>query len=425
MKSICLYFQIHQPFRLKPYRFFDIGKDHDYFDDYANRFTMQQVAEKSYLPANKVLLGLMKKYGQKFRVSFSISGTALDQMEQYAPKVLESFQELAATGSVEFLAETYSHSLASLISPQEFASQVAAHSARIESLFGQKPTTFRNTELIYSDQIGEMVYDMGYPIMLTEGAKHILGWKSPNFMYCSANTPKLKLLMRNFQLSDDIAVRFSERRWSQWPLTAEKFLGWFQAMNPKEEVVNLFMDYETFGEHQWEESGIFKFLKAFPQLVIRHSEFTFKTPNELSEVLQPVSGVHIPYPISWADEERDITAWQGNEMQQEAFEKLFSMEEKVRSCEDKELLHLWRYLQTSDHLYFMNTKWFSDTMVLRSMNPYNSPYDAFINFMNVLSDFMIRVDEAAANMPVSTPAKVKSKVTTPRQKSSVKERSAR
>ncbi|MFO7978374.1 MAG: glycoside hydrolase family 57 protein, partial [Bacteroidales bacterium] len=397
----------------------------DYFDDYANRFTMQQVSEKSYLPANKVLLGLMKKYGQKFRVSFSISGTALDQMEQYAPEVLESFQELAATGSVEFLAETYSHSLASLISPREFASQVAAHSKRIESLFGQKPTSFRNTELIYSDQIGQMVYDMGYKIMLSEGAKHILGWKSPNFMYCSATTPKLKLLMRNFQLSDDIAVRFSERRWSQWPLTAEKFLGWFNAMNPKEEVVNLFMDYETFGEHQWEESGIFKFLKAFPKLIIQHSEFTFKTPNELSEVLQPVSGVHIPYPISWADEERDITAWQGNEMQQEAFEKLFSIEEKVRSCEDEELLGQWRYLQTSDHFYFINTKWFSDNMVLRYMNPYNSPYDAFINFMNVLSDFMIRVDKAAAKLPEKKPAKAKSSGTTTRKKSSVKERSSR
>lgn len=411
MKSICLYFQIHQPFRLKPYRFFDIGKDHDYFDDYANRFIMQQVAQKSYLPANKVLQELIKKYGQKFKVTFSISGTALDQLELYAPEVLESFKNLANTGSIEFLAETSSHSLASLASPQEFKSQVTEHSNRIKKLFGKKPTAFRNTELVYSDQIGQLVHEMGFKTMVTEGAKHILGWKSPNFLYCSAVTPQLQLLMRNFQLSDDIAHRFSDRRWSQWPLTAEKFLGWFNAMNPKEEVVNLFMDYETFGEHQWEESGIFKFLKAFPAMVIEQSKHTFKTPSELGEILQPVSLLSIPYPISWADEERDLTAWQGNEMQKEASQKLFSIEKKVKNCQDEYLLRQWRYLQTSDHFYFINTKWFSDTMVHRHFNPYNSPYDAFINYMNVLSDFMIRVDETLAAKQPKKKAKNKVSIT--------------
>lgn len=416
MKSICLYFQIHQPFRLKPYRFFDIGRDHDYFDEYANRFIMQQVAEKSYLPANKVLLGLIKKYGQRFRVSFSISGSAMDQMEQYAPEVLESFKELAATGSVEFLAETLTHSLASLISPSEFVSQVQEHSKRIQKHFGQQPKAFRNTELIYSDHIGQMVYELGYTIMLTEGAKHILGWRSPNMMYCSGITPKLQLLVRNFQLSDDIAIRFSERRWSQWPLTADKFVGWLNALNPKEEVINLFMDYETFGEHQWEESGIFKFLKAFPKIVLEQTKMKFSTPSELADILQPVSLLHIPYPISWADEERDITTWQGNEMQQEAFRKLFSIEEKVKSTRDEDLIRQWRYLQSSDHFYFINTKWFSDSMVQRYFNPYNSPYDAFINFMNVLSDFIIQVDEAIENMPVIPAPKTKEKSTS-RQRS--------
>jgi alpha-amylase len=412
MKSICLYFQIHQPFRLRTYRFFDIGKNHDYFDEYANRFIMQQVSEKSYLPANKVLLELIKKYGQKFRVSFSISGTALDQMEQYAPEVLESFRTLARTGSVEFLAETSSHSLASMISPGEFSQQVKEHAARIEKHFGIKPKAFRNTELVYSNDIGQMVYDLGFKTMVTEGAKHILGWKSPNFLYCSATTPKLQLLMRNFQLSDDIAFRFSERRWSEWPLTADKFVGWLNAMSPKEEVVNLFMDYETFGEHQWEESGIFKFLKAFPRLVIEQGKFAFKTPSELGELLQPVAHLNIPYPISWADEERDLTAWLGNEMQEEAFNKLFALEEKVKQCQDDTLLTEWRRLQTSDHFYFISTKWFSDTMVHRYFNPYNSPYDAFINYMNVLSDFMIRVDEAADNAPVPRPSKAPPRKTT-------------
>lgn len=392
MKSVCLYFQVHQPFRLRTYRFFDIGKNHDYFDEYANRFIVQQVAEKCYLPANKVLLGLIKKFGVDFKVSFSISGSALDQFEMYAPKVLDSFQQLAKTGSVEFLAETHSHSLASLNNKKEFFEQVDIHARRIRKLFGKTPSCFRNTELIYSNEIGDMVSEMGYKTMITEGAKHVLGWKSPNYLYYSASNSKLKLLLKNFQLSDDIAFRFSERRWSEWPLTAEKFVGWLSATHPKEEVINLFMDYETFGEHQWAETGIFDFLKAFPEQLIKNTDISFNTPSELSASLQPVAPLNVPYPISWADEERDLTAWLGNEMQDEAFRKLYILEDKLRKINDPELLNDWRKLQTSDHFYYICTKWFSDGTVHRYFNPYASPYDAFINYMNVLSDFTSRVE---------------------------------
>jgi alpha-amylase len=410
MKSVCLYFQVHQPFRLRTYRFFDIGKTHDYFDDYANRFIMQQVAEKCYLPANKVLLNLIKTFGEDFKVSFSISGMAMEQFERYAPKVLESFQALSKTGSVEFLAETYAHSLASLKGGDEFAGQVRMHESRVKKLFGQSPVTFRNTELIYSNEIGDMVFDLGYRTMLTEGAKHVLGWKSPNLMYCSATSPKLKLLLKNFQLSDDIAFRFSERRWSEWPLTAEKFAGWILGLSQKDEVVNLFLDYETFGEHQWAETGIFDFLKAFPPLLIKRTPIRFKTPSELSEALQPAASLNVPYPISWADEERDLTAWLGNEMQDEAFRKLFGIEQQLAAINDPELTTEWRKLQTSDHFYYMCTKWFSDGTVHRYFNPYASPYDAFINYMNVLSDFTIRVEDRYREIPADHLKKAKKKV---------------
>ena len=392
MRSICFYFQVHQPFRLRTYRFFDIGENHYYFNDFENSHIMRRIAQRSYLPMNDLLLKLMKKHGKAFKVSFSITGTALEQFEAYAPEVIESFKKLAATGNVEFLAETYAHSLSSVKSKTEFKKQVELHSKKIEELFGQKPKVFRNTELIYSDEIGEMVYDMGYNTMLTEGARHILGWKSPNYMYCNARNPKLKVLLKNYRLSDDIAFRFSHHGWPEWPLTADKFVGWLNDVDAKEEVVNLFMDYETFGEHQWQETGIFEFMKALPQRVFSNSNYTFNTPSELSQQLQPVSAIHVPQPISWADEERDLTAWLGNELQDEAFNSLYGLEEKIRQCTDQKILLDWRYLQTSDHFYYMCTKWFSDGDVHKYFNPYGTPYDAFINFMNVLSDFIIRID---------------------------------
>ncbi len=278
MRTICLYFQIHQPFRLKRYRFFNIGNDHYYYDDYLNESIISSVAQRSYLLANKAIRQIIKEYGTKFKVAFSISGIALDQLELYAPEVIESFQKLAKTGSVEFLAETYSHSLVSLKNKEEFERQVNEHRQKIKQLFDQEPTVFRNTELIYSDQIGADVAEMGFTAMLTEGAKHVLGWKSPNYLYCNSINPRLKVLLRNFRISDDIAFRFSNSAWSEFPLTAEKFTGWLKKMDKKEETVNIFIDYETFGEHQWMESGIFDFLKALPGMVYKNTNFIFQHP---------------------------------------------------------------------------------------------------------------------------------------------------
>jgi alpha-amylase len=393
MKSICFYFQVHQPFRLRTYRFFDIGDNHYYFDEYRNRYIMQRVAEKCYLPMNQVLLDLIKEFGSAFKVSFSISGTALEQFRMYTPAVLESFQKLAASGSVEFLAETYSHSLCALKSKDEFIQQVGMQRKLVKELLGQESQTFRNTELIYSDGIGEMVAEMGFKTQLTEGAKHVLGWKSPNFMYCNAINPKLKVLLKNFRLSDDIAFRFSQQSWEGWPLTTEKYVDWLNQIDPAQETVNLFMDYETFGEHQWPETGIFEFMRALPGRVFSHSPYQFKTPAEVSQILQPVAAINVPYPISWADEERDLTAWLGNDLQDDAFYRIYELEEKVKCCGDEDILRDWRYLQTSDHFYYMCTKWFSDGDVHKYFNPYNSPYEAYVNFMNILSDFQIRIDE--------------------------------
>ena len=400
MRTICLYFQVHQPFRFRRYRFFDIGNEHYYYDDYTNESILRKVAEKCYLPANKVLLELLQKYDGKFKVAFSISGIVMDQMELYAPEVLDSFKALVATGHVELLAETNSHSLASLKNEEEFREQVQEHALKIKKHFGQTPVVFRNTELIYSDEIGAMVADMGYEAMLTEGAKHILGWKSPNFLYCNSVNPKLKVLLKNFKLSDDIAFRFSNKGWEEYPLTAEKFTGWLQQIGKDEETVNLFMDYETFGEHQWEETGIFEFLKALPETVLTQSDFSFSTPSDVINNLQVVSAVQVPYPISWADEERDLTAWLGNELQKEAFKHLYDLADKIKKVNDPVLVKDWNYLQVSDHFYYMCTKFFSDGAVHSYFNPYDTPYDAFINYMNVLSDFTMRVNAAAPQTDV-------------------------
>jgi alpha-amylase len=408
MKTICLYFQVHQPFRFRRYRFFDIGASHYYYDDYANESILRKVADRSYIPANKILLDLIKEYGTNFRVAFSISGIALDQFELYAPHVLESFKKLAKTGSVEFLAETYNHSLAAMKDTDEFVEQVNLHSKRIEDLFGQKPKVFRNTELVYSDTIGATVAGMGFKAMLTEGAKHILGWKSPNYLYYNAINPKLKVLLKNYKLSDDIAFRFSNKTWSEWPLTADKYVSWLKNLDKKEDVVNIFMDYETFGEHQWADSGIFEFLKAFPKFVFSKTKLTFSTPSQVAENFEPVAGINVPFPISWADEERDLTAWLGNDMQNEAFNKLYALKDLVKRCNDPAILTDWKYLQVSDHFYYMSTKFFSDGEVHKYFNPYESPYDAFINYMNILSDFSDRVKLAVSEtgMEVSRLGKI-------------------
>ncbi|WP_143962437.1 glycoside hydrolase family 57 protein [Litoribacter populi] len=392
MRTICFYFQVHQPYRLKPYRFFDIGEDHDYYDSFGNKNIMRKVAEKCYLPMNALLLELIEQHQGKFKVCFSISGTALDQFEQYAPDVLESFQKLVKTGHVELLNETYTHALCALKSKEEFHDMVKKHQKRIKELFdGYTPTVFRNTELIYSDTIGEMVAELGYKAILTEGAKHILGWKSPNFVYVNAIEPKLKVLLKNFRLSDDIAFRFSERGWPDWPLTTEKFVGWINQLPEEEEVINLFMDYETFGEHQWAESGIFDFMRHLPEAVMKYSNYTFSTPSEVVENIPPVGKIHVSTPISWADEERDLTAWLGNDLQDEAFDRLYELEELVKASDDPDIQRDWKYLQTSDHFYYMCTKFFADGDIHTYFSPYENPYEAFINYMNVLSDFMLRL----------------------------------
>lgn len=391
MRAICFYFQVHQPFRYRRYRFFDIGNDHYYYDDYTNETILRKVADRSYLKTNKLMLEMIKKHKGKFKIAYSITGTAIEQFELYAPEVLESFQELAKTGHVEFLAETYSHSLVALKNNELFREQVQKHSDLMEKYFGQKPTVFRNTEMVYSDEIGAAVADMGFEAMLTEGAKHVLGWKSPNYLYCNAINPRLKVLMRNFKMSDDIAFRFSNQGWNEYPLTPEKFVGWMNG-NPKDEIINLFMDYETLGEHQSEESGIFRFMEELPDAVFKHSDFKFATPAEVAKHFQPVSVVSVPHAISWADEERDLSAWLGNEMQQEAFDKLYELRDRMSRVNDEALNKDWSYLQVSDHFYYMSTKFFSDGEVHNYFNPYESPYEAFINYMNVLSDFKLRLD---------------------------------
>ena len=409
MKKICFYFQVHQPMRLKSYRFFDISKDHNYFDEEANRRIMRKVADKCYLPMNQLLLDLIHQYKGEFKVSFSISGTAMDQFEMYAQDVLDSFKRLADTGCVEFLAETYAHSLSALKSPEEFKNQVERQAKKIEQLFGQKPKVFRNTELIYSNHIGWMVNQMGYKTMVTEGADKILDWRSPNYLYQNEHVPELKLLLKNYKLSDDIAFRFSQSSWDAWPLTADKYVDWLNSISWTEEIVNLFMDYETFGEHQWHETGIFDVMYHLPRLVLERSEFKFCTPSEASEQLQVRGALSIDNPISWADLERDLSAWLGNHIQDDAFDSLYRLEEKVKRIKDENIQRDWLYLQTSDHFYYMCTKFFSDGDVHKYFNHYNTPYEAFINYMNVLTDFEERVNKHIAALDAKPKVVAKAK----------------
>ena len=391
MKTVCFYFQVHQPWRLKTYRFFQMGNDHNYLDDFTNRSIMQKVARECYLPMNALLLSLIEQNKGTFKCSFSITGSAIEQFKAYAPEVLESFKKLAATGCVEFLAETYSHSLASLHSVDEFKNEVKLHTQMLKEEFGVKPTAFRNTELIYSDDIAKAVEDMGFKTMLAEGAKHILGWKSPNFVYTDAIDNKLRLLLRNYKLSDDIAFRFSNEGWNEWPLTADKFAQWVASENG--DVVNLFMDYETFGEHQKAYTGIFDFVKALPGALLATGELEFATVSEAAKKLQPVAVLHCPYAMSWADEERDVTAWLGNDLQNEAFRKLYALAPVVKKAKNKDFEFVWHFMQNSDHFYYMATKWLSDGDVHSYFNPYGSAYEAFINYMNVLADFEIELNK--------------------------------
>lgn len=403
MASVCFYFQVHQPYRLRHYTIFD--SDSDYFDGYKNAQVCRKVAEKCYLPANRLLLDLIRRYEGRFKVAFSITGVLLEQLRDYVPEALASFQDLANTGCVEFLAETYHHSLSFLFSPGEFAWQVQAHKRLIRDTFGQTPRVFRNTELIYSNSLAETIERLGgFDAILSEGADHILGCRSPNYVYRPPNTRHVKLLLKNYRLSDDIAFRFSNRDWCEWPLQAEKFAHWINAVNGNGYVVNLFVDYETFGEHQWEDTGIFEFLRCLPGEIFKHPDADFKTPTEVAAAYDAVDVLDVPYCISWADVERDLSAWLGNPMQHSAITELYNLEGQVKACKDPDLLADWRRLQTSDHFYYMCTKWFADGDVHKYFNPYDSPYDSYINFMNVLDNLRSRCDAETASCGMESPS---------------------
>jgi len=399
--SVCFYFQVHQPYRIKKYSVFDIGRDHNYFDDEnlkerGSRAVLEKVARKCYLPTNQILLDLIHRYPE-FKVSYSFSGVVLEQMEKYTPEVIDSFKRLVKTGNVEILDETYYHSLSFFYSDEEFIEQVKQHRQKIKEIFDYEPRVFRNTELAYNNELARLLEKMGYEGVLAEGWEYYLQDRSPNFLYRPVGTTKIKLLLKNYRLSDDIAFRFSNREWKEYPLYATKFCQWINSINGNGHTVNLFMDYETFGEHQWEDSGIFDFMKALPEEIMKHPDNNFKTPSELLDSYEPVDRLDVPNVLSWADTERDLSAWMGNSMQRSALRKLYDLEEDVLNSGDPKLIEDWRKMQISDHFYYMCTKWFSDGDVHKYFNPYESPYEAFINFINVLNDFRFRLEEKRQN----------------------------
>ncbi len=395
-KSIVLYLHAHQPWRVKPYSVFQAGEDPNYFNDETpdretnNRFIIDKVSEKSYIPTNAVLKDLLIRHPE-FKLSLSITGTLIDQLEQWRPDVLQSFKELVATGKVEIVAETYYHSLAFFYSRSEFVQQVAKHANKIREVFGVTPTAFRNTELSYNNDLAYWADEAGYKAIITEGWDPILGWRSPNHVYRPSYTQNIKLLMKNYKLSDDVAFRFSDKNWSEWPLTSDKFSHWVSEADHGGDVVNLFMDYETFGEHQWADTGIFDFLNHFPEEWLKDPNHTFKTITEAAESYESKDFIDCPQTITWADTERDLTAWLGNDMQQDALHSLYKFEQDIRDIDNDNLLESWRRLQTSDHAYYMCTKWFSDGDVHAYFSPYDSPYKAFMYFMNAYRDLGLRL----------------------------------
>ena len=392
MKAICFNFEIHQPFRLKRYRFFDIGNDHYYYDDFLNDDIITRIAERSYIPAAKTLLKMIEDNNGAFRCSIALTGVAVEQIEQYVPELIDLLKRLADTGCVEFVAEPYAHSLASLTDPVEFAEQVKVECEKLHALFGVKPKILRNSELIYCDDLAPQILAMGFKGVITEGAKHILGWKSPNYVYSAATAPKLKMLLKNSKLSDDISFRFSDTSWDAYPLTADKFIDWIASTPAEEQIVNLSMNLEIFGGLQPANSGIFQFLEALPRFA-RERGIEFYTPTDAITKLKPVGELSVVHPISGADEARDTSAWLGNQLQREAFDKLYSVAERVRLCSDRRLKQDWWYLQASDHFYYMSTKHLADGAVHSLFSPYETPFQAFTNYMNVLADFIVRVEE--------------------------------
>ena len=397
-QAICFYLHVHQPYRLRHYTIFDAGVHQDYFADTTpnaltnNRFIIDKVADKSYRPMNATLQHMLDT-NPNFKFSLSISGTVLEQLQEWAPDVVESFKRLVASGRVEIVAETYHHSLAFFYSIKEFEAQVKLHKELVQSLFGVTPTAFRNTELSYNNDIAYWADKAGYKAIITEGWDPILGWRSSNYMYRPSYTDNIKLLLKNYKLSDDIAFRFGNQSWPEWPLSADKYIDWLGASMDNAQIFNLFMDYETFGEHQWESTGIFEFIKALPnKWQSSRDNRTFMTISEAADTYEAVDYVDTPQTITWADTERDLTAWLGNTMQHDAILALYSLEDKIVNSNDPQLIADWRKLQTSDHFYYMCTKWFTDGDVHAYFSPYTSPYEAFTNFMNAWRDIQSRVE---------------------------------
>lgn len=398
-RAVVLYLHVHQPFRVRNYTIFDAGFDHNYFfdNDYhartSNEQILHKVAAKSYIPTNKRLLEILNKHPE-FRLSMSITGTVLEQLEMWSPEALQSFKDLVATGRVELLAETYYHSLAFFYSRFEFEKQVRMHHDKLFEVFGVRPRVFRNTELSYNNDLAAWAEQAGYKGIITEGWDPVLGWRSPNFIYRPRYTETIRLLMKNYRLSDDIAFRFSDKHWSEWPLSAEKFVHWLNELDTSQTNINLFMDYETFGEHQWDDTGIFDFLEHLPVEFLKYEGNSFMTISEAIDAFDPVDMVDVPSTITWADAERDLSAWIGNAMQQQAIAELYAMEDAILASGDRQLIDDWRRLQTSDHVYYMCTKYFSDGDVHAYFSPYESPYDAFIAFCNALRDVRLRAIKA-------------------------------
>ncbi|MDR1300539.1 MAG: glycoside hydrolase family 57 protein [Candidatus Nomurabacteria bacterium] len=388
-KAICLYLHVHQPFRVREYSIFETGKNHHYFGA-DNEEVFRKVAEKSYLPTNKLLLKLLSRYPE-FKLSLSISGTFIEQCEMWDMDVLKSFQKLVATGRVEIVAETYYHSLAFFYSRAEFVRQVAAHEEKIRDVFGVQPTAFRNTELSYNDALAEWADEAGYKAIIAEGWEGVLEWRSPNYIYRPAGTKNIRLLLKNYKLSDDLAFRFSDKNWSEYPLDSAKFNAWLDAEEAP--LINLFMDYETFGEHQWADSGIFELLENLPEKWLEIPEHSFATVSEAADLDEPKDEIKCPETMTWADSERDLTAWLGNKMQQETARILYSFEDKVLQSGDIDLIADWRKLTTSDHAYYICTKYFNDGDVHSYFSPYNSPYDAFLFYANALKDIYYRINK--------------------------------
>jgi len=393
MQKICFHFHISQPFRLRTYRFFDINVHHDYFDEFQNSYLVNRLAERCYLPANRLMLELIRKYPEDFAVSYSLSGSSIKLFQEYCPEVIESFKELVATGQVEITGSTFTHSIAALHGKSTFVEQVRLQEALLEEVFGVKPTTFCNTELIYSDEIGEWLYELGYKTVLTEGAKHILAWKNAGFLYCNPFQTDLKLLLRNYSLCDDITLRFNDHGWDQYPLTAEKYLGFLKAVPAEVPHINLAFDYETIGEYYTKETGIFDFFRSLLSQLAESKEYQMITPKCVEDSEEKHTTLNIPWPISSSGEEKDTAEWIGNELQQEAFDQLFKLEGLYLESENETAKLNWLRLQAADHFNFMNSKWLHEVAVRRNFEVYSSPYQAFINYMNVLNDIKIQLAE--------------------------------